>query len=125
LSPGARRNRVSLVNITENQEDKERNPVSLIPRDRASEKPGFFSKLGVTPTAIMRNSEVSHNSCFLLISSEKPREIASLEKENYPCRSFILGSLGMASKEILREYQLSDEEDWETLINTYQSHPFW
>jgi hypothetical protein len=70
-------------------------------------------------------SEVSHNSCFLLISSEKPREIASLEKENYPCRSFILGSLGMASKEILRDYQLSDEEDWETLINTYQSHPFW
>jgi len=70
-------------------------------------------------------SEVSHNSCFLLISSEKPREIASLEKENYPCRSFILGSLGMAAKEILREYQLSDEEDWETLINTYQSHPFW
>ena len=70
-------------------------------------------------------SEVSHNSCFVLISSEKPREIASLEKENYPCRSFILGSLGMASKEILREYQLSDEEDWETLINTYQSHPFW
>ncbi len=70
-------------------------------------------------------SEVSHNSCFLLISSEKPREIASLEKENYPCRSLILGSLGMAAKEILREYQLSDEEDWETLINTYQSHPFW
>ena len=70
-------------------------------------------------------SEVSHNSCFLLISSEKPREMASLEKENYPCRSFILGSLGMASKEILRDYQLSDEEDWETLINTYQSHPFW
>jgi len=51
--------------------------------------------------------------------------MASLEKENYPCRSFILGSLGMAAKEILREYQLSDEEDWETLINTYQSHPFW
>ncbi|MGL4377902.1 MAG: ATPase, partial [Microcoleaceae cyanobacterium] len=70
-------------------------------------------------------SEVSHNSCFLLISSEKPREIASLEKENYPCRSLILGSLGIAAKEILREYQLSDEEDWETLINTYQSHPFW
>jgi hypothetical protein len=70
-------------------------------------------------------TEVSHNSCFVLISSEKPREITSLEKENYPCRPFILGSLGMASKEILREYQLSDEEDWETLINTYQSHPFW
>jgi len=70
-------------------------------------------------------AEVNHNSCFLLISSEKPREIAQSEKSNYPIRSLVLGSLGLGAKEILNSHQLLDTESWETLINTYQGNPLW
>jgi AAA+ ATPase superfamily predicted ATPase len=70
-------------------------------------------------------AEVNHNSCFLLISSEKPREIAQSEKSNYPIRSLVLGSLGLGAKEILNSHQLLDTETWETLINTYQGNPLW
>ncbi|MEY3866320.1 MAG: hypothetical protein RLZZ338_211 [Cyanobacteriota bacterium] len=70
-------------------------------------------------------TEVSHNSCFILISSETPRKIAELSKENSPLRTLVLGSLGIAAKEILNSHQLLEEETWETLINTYQGHPLW
>jgi NACHT domain len=70
-------------------------------------------------------AEVSHHSCLLLISSEQPRDIAELEKSNYPVRSLVLGSLGMAAKDILRGHELSDEAVWETLINLYQGNPLW
>ena len=70
-------------------------------------------------------AEVSHNSCLLLISSEKPREITNFEKENKPCQALVLGSLGIAAKEILKEQNLTDEENWESLINIYQGNPLW
>lgn len=70
-------------------------------------------------------AEVNHHSCLLLISSEQPRDIAELEKSNYPVRSLVLGSLGMAAKDILTGHQLLDEASWETLINTYQGNPLW
>ncbi len=70
-------------------------------------------------------TEVNHNSCFLLISSEKPREIAELEKSNSPIHSLVLGSLGLGAKDILSSYQLLEAETWETLINIYQGNPLW
>lgn len=70
-------------------------------------------------------AEVYHQSCLLLNSWEKPREIERLEKDYHPVRSFLLGSLGVATKEILRENNLSDEERWSTLIDTYQGNPLW
>jgi AAA+ ATPase superfamily predicted ATPase len=70
-------------------------------------------------------TEVNHNSCFLLISSEKPREIAELEKSNSPIHSLVLGSLGLGAKEILSSHQLLEAETWETLINIYQGNPLW
>ena len=70
-------------------------------------------------------AEVCHQSCLMLNSSEKPREIARLEKEYHPVRSFQLGSLGIAAKEILNSEKLSDEETWETLIDIYQGNPLW
>ncbi|MEA5496453.1 ATP-binding protein [Limnoraphis robusta Tam1] len=70
-------------------------------------------------------TEVNHNSCFLLISSEKPREIAELEKSNSPIHSLVLGGLGLGAKEILSSYQLLEAETWETLINIYQGNPLW
>ena len=70
-------------------------------------------------------AEVSHQSCLMLNSSEKPREFVRLEKEYHPVRSFELGSLGIAAIDILKLEKLSDEETWETLIDIYQGNPLW
>ncbi|MBD3558823.1 AAA family ATPase, partial [Planktothrix sp. FACHB-1355] len=70
-------------------------------------------------------AEVCHQSCILLISWEKSREVAKLERVNNYVHSFLLGSLGVAAKQILRQHNLSDEESWETLINAYQGNPLW
>ncbi|MEG4800677.1 NB-ARC domain-containing protein [Microcoleus sp. ARI1-B5] len=70
-------------------------------------------------------AEVCHQSCLILNSWEKPREIARLSKDNHPVRCFVLGSLGVAAKDILKSEKLSDEETWETLIDIYQGNPLW
>ena len=70
-------------------------------------------------------AEVCHQSCLILNSWEKPREIARLSKEYHPVRCFVLGSLGVAAKEILNSQKLSDEETWSTLIDIYQGNPLW
>lgn len=70
-------------------------------------------------------AEVNHNSCLLLNSSEKPRDIANLEKNNQYCRSLVLGSIGNAAEEICRSQNLRDEAHWLTLINIYQGNPSW
>jgi ABC-type dipeptide/oligopeptide/nickel transport system ATPase subunit len=70
-------------------------------------------------------AEVRHQSCLILNSWEKPRELARLSKDNHPVRCFVLGSLGVAAKEILNSQKLSDEETWETLIDIYQGNPLW
>jgi len=70
-------------------------------------------------------AEVTHNSCLFLNSWEKPREIAKLERTNNYVQTLVLGSLGLAAKEILKDHKLSDEQTWETLINTYQGNPLW
>ena len=70
-------------------------------------------------------AEVCHQSCLILNSWEKPREIARLSKEDHPVRCFELGSLGEAAKEILNSQKLTDEETWSTLIDIYQGNPLW
>ncbi len=70
-------------------------------------------------------AEVCHQSCLILNSWEKPREIARLSKDNHPVRCFVLGSLGEAAKEILKSQKLADEETWSTLIDIYQGNPLW
>ncbi len=67
----------------------------------------------------------SHQSCLLLNSREKPREVVKVKKENNPLRCLVLASLGIAAKEILQEQQLTDETTWEKLINIYQGNPRW
>ncbi|MBW4496929.1 MAG: ATP-binding protein [Oscillatoria princeps RMCB-10] len=69
--------------------------------------------------------EVSHNSCVMLLSWEKPRDIAKQEKENNLVRSFVLEGLGVAAKEILSYQNLTNEASWQTLIDTYQGNPLW
>lgn len=68
---------------------------------------------------------LSHQSCLILISWEKPGEIETLEKENKHTRVLQLQGLGEEAKEILRQKQLQDEEKWDELITLYQSHPAW
>jgi hypothetical protein len=48
-----------------------------------------------------------------------------LKKGDRSVRSFLLGGLGIAAKEILKAYELSDEDQWERLINLYQGNPLW
>ncbi len=67
--------------------------------------------------------ESSHQSCLLLTSWEKPKEIAVLESPTQPVRSFQLNGLGEAAKEILREKGLPEEEKWEELIKPYRANP--
>jgi len=70
-------------------------------------------------------AETSHQSCLILNSWELPQDIVTLTDDNPPIRCLKLPGLGSAAMEILREKQLQDEEQWETLINTYQGNPLW
>ncbi|MEG4593279.1 ATP-binding protein [Microcoleus sp. F8_C2] len=67
----------------------------------------------------------SHQSCLIILSWEKPREITALEALNRPARTLHLKGLGKESAEILREKGLADEEKWSDLIALYQGHPSW
>ncbi|MCL1474337.1 NB-ARC domain-containing protein [Argonema antarcticum] len=67
----------------------------------------------------------SHQSCLILLSWEKPREITTLEGENRPTKTLHLKGLGEQAEEILREKGLTDEEQWSELITLYQGHPSW
>jgi hypothetical protein len=75
----------------------------------------FFKQMG----------ETSHNSCLILLSWEKSREIATLESENRPVRTLELNGLGAEAQEILRDKGLAEEEKWSDLINLYQGNPAW
>ncbi|MEG5140016.1 MULTISPECIES: NB-ARC domain-containing protein [unclassified Microcoleus] len=70
-------------------------------------------------------AESSHNSCLILLSWEKPREIAAIEGENRPCKSLQLNGLGAEAGEIFREKRLAEEEKWSQLIDLYRGNPLW
>ncbi len=70
-------------------------------------------------------AESSHNSCLILLSWEKPREIAALESQNPACRTLQLNGLGTEAQEILREKGLAEPEKWSELIDLYQGNPSW
>ena len=72
---------------------------------------------------LKRVGEEPHQSCLLLSSLEKPREIALLEGETLPVRSLPLSGLGKAAREILKAKGLSGEDKWEILIKLYRGNP--
>ena len=76
-------------------------------------------------TLFRQVAELSHNSCLVLLSSEKPREIAALEGKNQPIRSLQLNGLGVEAGEILREKGLTEHEKWSELIEQYRGNPLW
>lgn len=70
-------------------------------------------------------TQVNHQSCLIVNSWEKPREVAQLKKENNAINCLLLEGLGEAAKEILKEQELLDEDCWQALIDRYQGNPLW
>lgn len=69
-------------------------------------------------------AESNHQSCVLLTSSEKSRDIALLEGQTRPVRSYKLTGLeNNAAREILTERGLTQERAWDELIECYAGHP--
>ncbi|MCC3424557.1 MAG: AAA family ATPase [Microcoleus sp. PH2017_01_SCD_O_A] len=70
--------------------------------------------------------KLSHQSCFLLIGWEPPKEVPQLTSENTPIRILQLAGLDTAAaREILRDKGLTEIENCETLIHRYQGNPLW
>ena len=69
--------------------------------------------------------KLSHQSCFLLIGWEQPREISQIESQNNSIRTLQINGLDIAAaQEILRDYGLA-EIDYSILIHRYQGNPLW
>ena len=66
-----------------------------------------------------------HNSCLLILSWEKPIEIATLEAEKCHCQTLQLGGLGESAEELLRARGLTDEDKWLELIELYGGNTSW
>lgn len=72
---------------------------------------------------IRRIGESQHQSAIVLISREKPKEIAAIEGK-LPIRSLQLNGLqAIDAAKILKSKGLSGEERWATLINLYRGNP--
>jgi WD40 repeat protein len=70
--------------------------------------------------------EQRHQSCLLLTSREKPKEIGLLEGSFLPVRSFQLSGLNEAEgREIFRANEVlkGTEREWNNLINHYAGNP--
>ncbi|MFB2923496.1 helix-turn-helix domain-containing protein [Aerosakkonema funiforme] len=73
---------------------------------------------------IKRVGQERHQSCLVLASGEKPREIAFLEGETLPVRSLSLTGLQETEAlEIFREKGLYDQEKWRKLVEIYPTNP--
>src|SRR5713226_1972485 len=69
--------------------------------------------------------ETQHQSCLLLTSREKPKEVALLEGTASPVRSLHLDGIGFTEgKEILKDKGLlGSDEHWTELIHLYSGNP--
>ncbi|MEG3933101.1 NB-ARC domain-containing protein [Microcoleus sp. T3_B1] len=84
-------------------------------------KPGYENY----GTFFKQIAESCHNSCIVLISWEKPREIAALESHPKNCQTLQLNGLGEAAREIFTEKGLLESENWSKLIDIYRGNPLW
>jgi NB-ARC domain len=71
---------------------------------------------------LKRVGEERHQSCLLLNSREKPKEVA-LREGNPRVRSLRLEGLGEDAREILQEFELRDDREWPALITLYRGNP--
>lgn len=74
---------------------------------------------------IQQIAEIDHQSCLLLTSREKPREVALLEGESLPVRVLEIKGLGSeAAQQILKSKGISGTETQnQQLNNCYQGNP--
>jgi transcriptional regulator with XRE-family HTH domain len=92
-----------------------------IPRNRTG---SYLSGYEAYGEFLKRVGESQHQSAVILISREKPSEIAAIESQSLPTRSLqITGLEAIDAREILKAKGLSGEERWETLVNLYQGNP--
>jgi energy-coupling factor transporter ATP-binding protein EcfA2 len=70
--------------------------------------------------------KLSHQSCFLIIGWESPREVPQVCRQNSPFRNLQLTGLEQnAVRELLREYGLAEIESSDSFIHQYPGNPFW
>ncbi len=70
--------------------------------------------------------KLSHQSCFLLIGWEQPREVTQVKNQNTPTRTLQLKGLDIAAgREILRDCGLEEIDNSEALIHRYEGNPLW
>ncbi len=70
--------------------------------------------------------KLSHQSCFLLIGWEQPREVTQVKNGNTSIRALRLTALDIAGgQEILKDNGLEEIENWDALIHRYQGNPLW
>ncbi|WP_354635555.1 NB-ARC domain-containing protein [Planktothricoides raciborskii] len=68
----------------------------------------------------------SHQSCFLLIGWEQPRELTQVKPQNNLINSLQLTGLDIeVGREILREYGLAEVEQASALMQRYERNPLW
>lgn len=68
--------------------------------------------------------EETHQSCVVLISFEKPKEVAFLERENYSVHSLqLVGMKEPEARELLHSKGLLEDNQWNTLIKLYRGNP--
>ncbi|MEH1819309.1 MAG: NB-ARC domain-containing protein [Nostoc sp.] len=74
---------------------------------------------------LRRVGEATHQSCLMLTSREKPKEVALLEGQALPVRSLLLSGLKVTEgQEILKLKGLSAAEDeWKVIIERYAGNP--
>ena len=70
-------------------------------------------------------AETNHQSCVVLLSQEKPKEILQLEEINPAVRTLELKGLDDSARGILKFQGLQDEAMWLNLIELYQGNPQW
>jgi DNA replication protein DnaC len=76
---------------------------------------------------LFKNIEtLSHQSCFLLIGWEQPREVTQVKNKNPAICTLQLTGLDIeAARELLRDYGLGEIENYSAIIERYQGNPFW
>jgi ABC-type oligopeptide transport system ATPase subunit len=71
-------------------------------------------------------AHTNHNSCLILISQEKPVEIATWEMHKGICKTLQMPGLGQSdSQKILKDMKLKDENRWSELIAFSSGYPLW
>jgi WD40 repeat protein/transcriptional regulator with XRE-family HTH domain len=84
-------------------------------RDSYSDYGKFIQRIGTT----------QHQSCLILTSREKPRDIAHMEGQKSSVRTLHLSGVGLLEgREILKDKGLTgSDRSWAALINSYSGNP--